>query len=370
MGLHRWVILAAFTLPTLMPPLLSADPLAAQQAVTVTATSRGMLGIRTQAVPRNSMNARQREIINVVPGSPAERAGLVRGDTIIRINGLSATQQIMNAGFEPGDTVVLRVVRDGREREVSVVAAERTDPISRFEYFSSDMLPDSIRGRMSIIMNAVRADADTIAARRMIYGQLSGDSTMVFRFGTDSIRGFRYERATPMQLDSLTRYFLGSGTWTPGAWSADSTFRFSAEWPHMLRDSVFTLGGGAVIRYGEGGFSFDTDSIRFVRPTEFMASGFVAGLRAVAGAELSELNPGLAEYFGASGGVLVLNAREGTPAERAGLMPGDVILRANAVEVSTIDELRRAIATVRGEPVRLDVLRRGQRLTLTMGDRP
>lgn len=366
MRLNRLLTAAALLLPLLSPALLPGGTVEAQ-VYTVTTAPRGMLGIMTQAVPRNAANARQREIVSVVPESPAHRAGLVAGDTIVRINGLAATQQIMNTGFEPGDTVVLRVVRNGRERDVTVVAAERT--IAQAEYvlnFSDMMLPDSVRGRISILMDAMRADMDTLRGRVFSF---SGDTTIVYGLGGDSAR-FMYRRVTPMQVDSMARGFmLPRGEWRGPVWSADSVFGLRGEFPGVWADSMFGR-GGAIYHFGDGGFRFDSDSIRFMRPTEFMASGFVAGLRAVAGAELSELNPGLAEYFGTTSGVLVLNAREGTPAARAGLMAGDVILRANDVDVASIEELRRAIARARGEPSRLDVLRRGQRLTITMGESP
>lgn len=82
----------------------------------------------------------------------------------------------------------------------------------------------------------------------------------------------------------------------------------------------------------------------------------LAGRRALAGAEWSELNPELGRYFGTDRGVLVLRVAPGTPAARAGLQPGDVVQRAGGREVSTVAELRRAIARADGK-LRLDVLR-------------
>lgn len=373
MRTHRFLLLAAL----LAAPAFPAGDAAAQQTRTVvTAGSRGMLGIMTHAITEDGVATRQRVITEVVPGAGADKAGLLPGDLILRVNGLAATQQVMNAGFEPGDTVVLRIRRDGRERDVTVVATPRTN---RMHYITTDMLPvtadmlpDTVRGRMSIIMNAVRAGTDTLPLGRVFIQRSDGDSTFVYRFGNDSINGFRYQRITPLQRDSLMRYFEA-----PGAWSSmfpDSAFRSDAwagVWPGMLRDSVLGSVGRSMIRFGEDGFAFGfgPDSMTFMRPTEFMASGFFAGTRAVAGAELSELNPGLAEYFGTTDGVLVLNAREGTPAARAGLAPGDVIVRANDVDVRTIADLRRAIERgPRGQPVTLDVLRRGQRIVIRMGD--
>jgi serine protease Do len=97
-----------------------------------------------------------------------------------------------------------------------------------------------------------------------------------------------------------------------------------------------------------------------------MRTNAVFGMRAVAGAELAPLNPALAEYFGATDGVLVLNAAERTPAERAGLRGGDVIVRAGDTTVRSIAELRRAIDAARDGDVTLRVLRHGRNVDVTL----
>jgi serine protease Do len=115
-------------------------------------------------------------------------------------------------------------------------------------------------------------------------------------------------------------------------------------------------------------FRFGADSVHFVRPNEIFASGMTVGMRSVAGAELSELQPELAEYFGTASGVLVLNARDGTPAASAGLRGGDVILQVNGRAVRSIRELRSAIDGVRPDTrIQLRVLRRGQNVDVTLG---
>jgi predicted metalloprotease with PDZ domain len=332
------VVIAALALVLAAPAILDAQ-------VAVRAPSRGMLGIMTESVPAGTgARSQRRVVVDVVPGAPAQRAGIVVGDTILTINGAPATQQVMDTGFEPGQAVELRVRRNGRERTVSIVAAAR----GAFTNIP-EMLPDSMLGRMSVIMRAVRADADTLAltARNIVIGR---DSAFAYTMRGDSMRVFRWSGSLePAHIDSLrTR-----------------VYRMQEDWPRMLSDSM-------VIRYEAANanvFRFDRDSIiDTTRPAQIFASSYGIGMRAVAGAELSELNAELAQYFGATGGVLVLNARDDTPAARAGLRAGDVILRAGTQDVSTIMELRRAIDTApRGAPVPLQVLRRGQTLTITLG---
>jgi S1-C subfamily serine protease len=80
----------------------------------------------------------------------------------------------------------------------------------------------------------------------------------------------------------------------------------------------------------------------------------------VAGAELAELNPELARYFRVDDGVLVLQVSRSTPAARAGLQGGDVIVRAAGRSVGSVADLRRAFGDRDGR-VRLEVVRQGQR---------
>lgn len=82
-----------------------------------------------------------------------------------------------------------------------------------------------------------------------------------------------------------------------------------------------------------------------------------------------DLSGQLAEYFGVPDGegVLVREVRSGSPAEKAGLKAGDVILRVDNERVRTLAELREKLRSPREEKtVKLDVLRRGQSLSLNV----
>jgi hypothetical protein len=309
------------------------------------ASGRGMLGVMTEAVRTAQPPARQVVITDVVPDSPAQRAGLVPGDTIVRINGLAATAQVMGSPFEPGDTVVLSIRRGGSERDVTLVAVPR--PATASGALTEYMLADSVQRRMTGILRGVQAGLDTVALRGLVIERFAGDSNVVMRFGNDSVRVFRNAPGTPP--DSLIVRF-------------SSIHRDFAE---LLADSarmrVFTAPR-------ELPTAFQLDTVHFLRPAEALAGVMSMGLRAVAGAELAELNPGLAEYFGVMNGVLVLDARDGTPAARAGIRAGDVIVRVNGTAVSSIAELRRTMAAVpQGTAVEVRVLRRGQPIDVTLG---
>ncbi len=104
------------------------------------AVSRGYLGVTTETVtpdvaeqlglPRDTRGV---VISDLIPDSPAERAGLRRTDVILGINGhaVSALEELrlLIAQMPPGSTARLRVIRDGTERTIDVTldkVAERT----------------------------------------------------------------------------------------------------------------------------------------------------------------------------------------------------------------------------------------------------
>ncbi len=66
-------------------------------------------------------------VTSVEPGSPAERAGVQRGDRVVSIGGLDARERVPEIGDQlvPGRTVLLRVERAGVPRDLSIGVAPR-----------------------------------------------------------------------------------------------------------------------------------------------------------------------------------------------------------------------------------------------------
>lgn len=257
--------------------------------------SRGWLGI---SLDWSGGEGRPVTVQAVAPGSPAARAGVVRGDTVLRMDGEAATADaVRRLSPAPGDTVRLRLRRDGREREVRVVAGEREPDTIVFRRGDRVTVihPDSVRARMAIRLDTIGAHLDSLFVRM--------DS---LRVGTEARRLFR---TLPMRLDSL------------------------------VEREVF-------------------------RTTEPFS--IEVGSRAMAGAEFTQMNAGLGRYFQTEKGMLVLRVAPESPAARAGLESGDVVVRANGREVQTLRDLRQAVGAAENSTAKLEVVRQGRRRELTM----
>ena len=118
------------------------------------------------------------------------------------------------------------------------------------------------------------------------------------------------------------------------------------------------IGGSSNDAKGTWSLSFETtdsDASSAERFFGWITSPFAA-------LETAPLNPQLGQYFGTTEGVLVISA----PA-RLKLEGGDVILAVNGQKPSDPNHLMRMLQGHKtGEPIRLDVLRHGKRIELTI----
>jgi membrane-associated protease RseP (regulator of RpoE activity) len=109
-------------------------------------------------------------------------------------------------------------------------------------------------------------------------------------------------------------------------------------------------------------FSFDwkdKDGKKFV---------FVSG-RAFLGVHLQNLDKDLAEYFGVkeNEGVLILKVSTDTPAEKAGLKAGDVIVKFNDKNISNAEDVIEILADLKkGDKADIQVIRHKNKKTVTV----
>jgi len=85
---------------------------------------------------------------------------------------------------------------------------------------------------------------------------------------------------------------------------------------------------------------------------------YLLGRNRVAGAEVIDLKPELAEYFQVADGVLVVDVASRTPAAMAGILPGDVIVRMDEVRVRSVEDLRFGVS-VAGDTLPISLIRQG-----------
>jgi serine protease Do len=93
-----------------------------------------------------------------------------------------------------------------------------------------------------------------------------------------------------------------------------------------------------------------------------------AGQRARLGVSVEPVTPDIASQLGiAASGLIVRQVRDGSPAEEAGLRPGDIIVEVNRQPVKGVDDFRRALdATQAGSSLLLLIQREGTASYLTV----
>jgi S1-C subfamily serine protease len=98
------------------------------------------------------------------------------------------------------------------------------------------------------------------------------------------------------------------------------------------------------------------------------ALGFGGGMYPFAGAEFTALNDDLSNVLGVKPeGVFVTNVTEGSPARISGLRGGDVIVKADGIQVETPIDLVRAIRSARPDrTISLQIIRKQKPQTLTL----
>jgi serine protease Do len=129
----------------------------------------------------------------------------------------------------------------------------------------------------------------------------------------------------------------------------------------------------AMVSSGQGiGFSIPINMAREIM-TQLINKGRV--VRGWLGIVIQELTPELAEGFGvkADSGVLVADVMKDSPAEAAGLKPGDIIVEFNGGRITDVTELQKRVAAVEpGHAAPLAVIRDKAPTTLTVkiGEQP
>ena len=97
----------------------------------------------------------------------------------------------------------------------------------------------------------------------------------------------------------------------------------------------------------------------------------IQGLRSpMLGVEAESIEGQLAQFFGVNEGVLVRTVMKGSPAEKAGVKAGDVIVRVDEAKVTTPPEISAHLRAARGKPVPVAIMREHKEMSLTVDAEP
>lgn len=337
--------------------LLSSAGLTAQEPGEA---ARGWLGVGLQEVVECRAERGVREgcselakrlvVGRLVVDGPAERAGVQLGDTLLALDGRPLGEGLAApafAGLRPAVAAELQVGREGGRRTLRVVPAERpAGPVAiRVPTAGGTRVMRTGVGRPPAPRAGARPLAPLVLRVReggvyQLHPQVEvvalGEGRYVSLDPGPELGALQDSifRSARRRLDSLRRTFPGLEEMLAGNEA-------------RLRD---VLGG----RTGEAGL-----------PRLALAAGFG---RSVAGAEFEPLNPELAEFFeGAEEGLLCLRVVSGTPAERVGLRPGDVVVAAAGRPVAGVEELRAALRRAGARPLELRWIRKGRPMEGLLG---
>jgi S1-C subfamily serine protease len=227
-------------------------------------------------------------IASVEPGSPAYRAGIEAGDTIIAYNNEDINGRTLSLTklLKPGTKLNVRIHRAKESLDFPVVVARRTR-------YAPDV--------GTIAKNFyVRIDSVTGLAERMVVRTGPPDMQRTFVV---------VDPSTPVPAVSVTPTVPPTPPAAILAWSTTT---------------------------------------------------------ALAGAELARVSEDLGESFGVSHGALVLSVGANTPASRAGLRGGDVITRVDGNDVSTPNQVQRAMQRAEDGEVKLTLVRKKKTIELPL----
>jgi S1-C subfamily serine protease len=305
----RWLA-AASLLVLITTPVLAASS---------STSGKGWMGVSTQPTDadlKKGLDLTQDGLLvnQVTRESPADRAGVRKGDVILSYNSrnVSTPEQLRDLvrDTDPGRSIALGIWRDGARKSLTVKLGDISDsgdedsfdapvppsPPSPPSPPTPPAAPRAPRGSHS-----TRVWSDDGDVRMWVDGRELTD---------DEIKERMKDMKSKMKdMDGMQEYNWQGG---PGT----RAFSFSAP---------------------------------------------MARSRGRLGVRIDDLSDDMAQALGVSGkGALVTEVIEDTPAQKAGIRAGDVIVRVGGDEVDDADDLTRALRDRQGK-VSIDLVRRGEK---------
>jgi len=299
------------------------------------AKPRGYMGITFSATMRADAGGSGTEVFRfsenptvetVEPGSPAERAGVAKGDEIILIGGQSVVGRdiVFTRLLRPGNRLPLRVRRDGDTRDVLLLIGQR---------------PPSLDSGCPFL------DARIMAA--------FGDPVTVSQLPLSSAI-VRTAPPAPGTAPVVGRVRVARPAEAPEPSVAGGTNVVVAT-PSPLIPALPLPAPNVAEGRGGGG-----------ERSVFVFSRGSAAPMVIAGATIVQTNADLRETFGVKNGVLVLDVARGSPAYTSGLKGGDIIVSVGRGPVTSPLSVQRAIENADAQELTLRVIRKKKPQSLTL----
>ena len=388
------------------------------------AAERGWIGvgvdITVREVTRGSATLEVR-VVRTVDGGPAAVVGVVPGDVIRTIDGELITierWQRFTQNLRPGVNLRLALDRAGRRREVRLTTARRPSlspvPVGLTAYL------DSVRTSFRTQLESGRG---VWASRDYVTGLIAGGSveevsTRILDEARQNARSYVFRPGS--NVDILAPSGQGANRYSV-VWNTNAALPFEflmlqSPEADSVKTAIIRLRGAltavteatrvreqeirAIVeptatRLGDSDaqlISLRLDNERVHEDLERLAIRLaeigssereariqVAGIGAeiaarvvgrsfVGGAQFTDLNPQLGEYFGTDHGVLVIQVLSGTPCDEAGLLPGDVVTHVGDTEIDSVEGFRAVLNQVfaRRRQAELTLMRRGERVAATL----
>lgn len=173
--------------------MATSSPLAAQESRTLVIDRRPAIGVRVDPGPPPVVR-------DVLPGSPAERAGMREGDAILRVNGREATYDVLREAIRTaGEPLRLEIRRNGDERSIEIVPRE--DPRRGVFAFRFDSLGDLVEK----YLEGARDAAGELEAFEFVFPEKVGQPFVHSFFGA-TIEGTRLTELN----EGLAPHFAGA----------------------------------------------------------------------------------------------------------------------------------------------------------------
>lgn len=306
-------------------------------------------------------------------GAAAHRAGLRAGDVVEGINGMAPSEALMwqlAREIRPGDSVQFALLRGGDRIERWVVADERPGARPEPRRVVGFVAPDPPEA--VALPQGFYAERESLEAPEgftiVWQGESGQGQAFTYRFETQDradvpFGAFVVRTPATDSLMTLIRIVQNELSAAVSASAREARERARVRRVELSREldelqHELALVSREGLRLSELGTGSGEIHVR-VSPRTALAPLVRASRAFLLGAEVTSVSGELGQYFGVDGGVLVSRVSDGTPADRAGLRPGDVIVATSRGAVQDFGELRQHLVTG-GTNIELTVVRSGE----------